>query len=192
MDFYNDYLNFKEEKYELIEFLVNSNSNIIVRFKHVLAVIDFIYERHCAEVKLNTEDENIFQTGFNYVFDRFNLIELMLSKIFNNNKEEMELFSKTINIILYVNDFKDEVENFDRDTKEQLDDLSQYEESILSLLEHKEHATDVEFGLLNDLSLKVFDDLGEEYYGINEIFYDIALELGIIDEDVYEGIDVGI
>lgn len=192
MNFYEDYLAFKEDKYELIKFLVNNNSNTIVRFKHVLAVIDFIYERHCSEVKIDADEENIFQIGYNYIFERFNLIELMLSKIFNNNLEEMELYSKTINIILYINDFKDEVLNLDEDNKTEIDNLNEFEESILLLLENKEHATDVEFGLLNELSMKVFDDLGEEYYGINEIFYDIALEYGIIDEDDVEEMEIGL
>lgn len=192
MNFYEDYLAFKEDKYELIKFLVNNNSNTIVRFKHVLAVIDFIYERHCSDVKIDADEENIFQTGYNYIFERFNLIELMLTKIFDNNLEEMELYSKTINIILYINDFKDEVLNLDEDNKTEIDNLNEFEESILLLLENKEHATDVEFGLLNELSMKVFDDLGEEYYGLNEIFYDIALEYGIIDEDDVEEMEIGL
>ncbi|MFI3251965.1 MAG: hypothetical protein R3Y60_02365 [bacterium] len=190
MNFYDDYLAFKEDKYELIEYLISNNSNIIIRFKHVLAVIDFIYERHCSNVRLTKDEEDIFQIGFNYIFDRFNLIELMLNKIFNDDKEQLEEFSRTINLILYVNDFKDEITNLDENNKKDLDEFSQYEETILELLENKEHATDVEFGLLNDISMRIFDELGEEYYGINEIFYDIALEYGIIDEDDVEELDV--
>lgn len=185
MNFYEDYLAFKENKYELIEFLVNKNSNVIIRFKHVLAVVDFIYDRYCSDIKITKEEEEIFQAGYGYIFDRFNLIELMLSTIFSNSKEEMEKFSKTINIILYVNDFKDEIENLDEFNTAEMSQLTEYEDSILSLLQNKEHATDVEFGLLSELSMKVFDDLGEEYYGLNEIFYDIALEYGIIDEDSF-------
>lgn len=191
MDFYKDYLSFKEDKYELINFLVKKNSNIIARFKHVLAVIDFLYEQHCENIKLDSNEENIFQTGFNYVFDRFELIELMLKKIFNSNLEEMEQFSTTINLVLYVNDFKDEVMNIDEENKNAISEFSLYEEKILKILENKEHAQDVEFALLNDISLKIFDEIGEDYYGINEIFYDIALELGIVDEDEH-GVDIGL
>ncbi len=192
MNCYNDYLSFKEDKYELIDFLASTNSNIIIRFKHVLAIVDYLYESHCSNVKLSKDEEDIFQIGFNYIFDRFNLIDLILTKIFNNNKEEMEKFSKTINLILYTNDFKDEIMLLEGDYKNQINEFSQYEETILELLENKEHATDVQFGLLNDISMRVFDEIEIEYYGINEVFYDIALEMGIIDEDQDEGIDVGL
>ncbi len=188
---FKDYLSFKENKYELINFLVKKDSNIIIRFKHVLAVIDFLYEKHCENITLDTNEENIFDTGYAYVFERFELIELMLKKIFNNNLDEMEKFSITINLVLYVNYFKDEVINLDEDNKKAIMEFSQYEEKIIKLLENKQHASDVDFALLDDISLRVFEELGEEYYGINEIFYDIALELGIIDEDE-DGLDIGI
>ncbi len=186
MDFYQDYLSFKEDKYKLIEFLVVNNSNILIRFKHVLAVVDYLYEKHCTGTTLDNVEDNIFQTGYNYVFERFNLIELILKKIFNDNLDEMEEFSKTINLVLYVNDFKDEVLNLSEDNKKAQNEFSIYEDKILKLLENKEHATDIDFALLDDISIKIFDELGEEYYGINEIFYDIALEFGIIDEDNIE------
>lgn len=191
MDFYQDYLSFKEDKYELIEFLVKNDSNIISRFKHVLAVVDFLYEKHCDDNSTDATEENIFQAGYNYVFERFNLIELMLKKTFNDDLEEMESFAKTINLILYVNDFKDEVSNIDDSNENAINEFSQYEDKILSILENKEHAKDADFALLDDISIRVFETIGEDYYGINEIFYDIALELGIIDEDDY-GVDVGL
>lgn len=183
MNCYEDYLAFKEEKYDLIEFLVNKNSNVILRFKHVLAVIDFIYDRYCSNIKITTEEENIFEAGFGYIFDRFNLIELLLANVFSNNKDELEKYSRTINILLYVNDFKDEILNIDEFNTNEIQLISTYEDNILKLLENKEHATDVELGILNDLSTKIFDNLNEEYYGLNEIFYDVALEYGIIDEE---------
>lgn len=191
MDYYKDYLGFKEDKYDLIEFLASNNSNIIIRFKHVLAVVDYLYDKHCEGVKLDANEETIFVTGFNYVFERFSLIDLISSKIFKNNFEEMEIYSKTINLILYVNDFKDEVYNINEDNKQAISKFSDYEDKILKLLESKEHASDVDFALLDDLSINIFDELGEEYYGINEIFYDIALEMKIIDEDLEE-MDLGI
>ncbi|MFI3329000.1 MAG: hypothetical protein R3Y05_00785 [bacterium] len=192
MDFYQDYINFKEDKEQIINFLIENNSNLLSRFKHVLAVIDFYSEQHISNITLDHDEENIFQTGFEYIFDRLTLLELMGARIFNNDFNEMEKFSRTINLVLYTNDFKDEVLNIDENNETSIAELSQYEETILKILESKQHATDVEIGLLNELSIKIFDELGEEYYGLNEIFYDIALELGIIDEDDDDTIDVGL
>ncbi len=191
MNLFEDYVNFKQDKEQLINSLVDNNSDILARFRHVFAVVDFYNEQNEVNIKLDESEENIFQTGFEYIFDRLNLIELISTKIFKNNYEEMEQYSKTISLILYVNDFKDEVYNIDESNTTAIAELSQYEESILKILETKQNATDVEIGLLNELSIKVFDELGEEYYGLNEIFYDIALELGIIDED-YDSIDIGL
>lgn len=187
MNLYQDYLCFKEDKQELINFFIENDSNIIVRFKHVLAIIDFLYDKYCDNSTLDSNEELIFETGYTYVFDRFNIIELLLNKTFNKDLEELEKFSKTINLVLYVNDFKDEVLNIDDTNKSAIDEFSQYEDKILSLLENKEHATDIDFALLDDISVRVFSEMNTDFYGINEIFYDIGLKLEIIDEDDYDG-----
>ena len=46
------------------------------------------------------------------------------------------------------------------------------------------------FALVDDISLQVFDGLGIDYYGITDIFYDVAIELGLIEEDDEDYYDI--
>ncbi len=190
MDFYEDYQGFKNDNEVLINDLVKTKSPIIARFKHVLAVVDYLYAKH-KDLKDNESDEDlIFQTGYSYVFDRFNTIDLIYTKIFDKNFNEMNKYAKTINLLLYTIDFQDEIKSIDENNTTEYNSLVAFEDLILKKLEGKEHADDIFFGMLNDISTKAFSNLDVEYYGLNEIFYDIALELEIIDEIDDEGIDV--
>ncbi len=190
MDFYEDYQGFKNDNEVLINDLVKTKSPIIARFKHVFAVVDYLYAKH-KDLKDNESDEDlIFQTGYSYVFDRFNTIDLIYTKIFDKNFNEMNKYAKTINLLLYTIDFQDEIKSIDENNTTEYNSLVAFEDLILKKLEGKEHADDIFFGMLNDISTKAFSNLDVEYYGLNEIFYDIALELEIIDEIDDEGIDV--
>ncbi len=187
MNIFDDYLSFKEDNLELIEFLIQNNSNIISRFKHVLAVVDYLHDQQSSIVKIEEDEEVIFTTGYEYIFRRFNFIQLVLEKVFNKDYIEMESFSKTINLLLYIHDFKEDIEVVDEGNTS----FNKFEDSILKLLESKSNVEDAHFVMLDELSTKVFEDLKKDYYGINEIFYDIALEYALIDEDDVE-INLGV
>ncbi len=186
MDMITDYGNWKFENYTLIDTLIKNNSKIIRRFPHVLLIVDHFYNLVTHKgYKLSNDEEIIFSTGFNYIFDHFSTIKLILEKYFNNDINAMEKISKTINLLLYVNDFQRELEN--KDTQNLTDEkkLSDFEERVLRYIEAKLDAPDEMFALLNDITSTIFD----EYYGINEIMYDISVQLGLApdesDDDSY-------
>ncbi|MGM9971523.1 MAG: hypothetical protein ACI35W_03880 [Anaeroplasmataceae bacterium] len=185
MDLITDYGNWKFENYELIDTLIKNNSNIIRRFPHVLIVVDHFYNLVTHKnYTLSKDEEVIFETGFNYVFEHFNTINLILTKYFNNNINEMERISKTINLLLYTNDFERELENKEKEDLTAIKKLNDFEQRVLKYIEQRLEAPDEMFALLNDITSSIFD----EYYGINEIMYDISVELGLApdeDEDEY-------
>lgn len=188
MDMITDYGNWKFENYTLIDTLIKKNSNIIKRFPHVLLIVDHYYNLVTHDnYKLNNNEELIFSTGFNYVFEHFNTINLILTKYFNNNIDEMEKISKTINLLLYVNDFERELENQENNDLTAQKKLSDFEERVLRYIEAKLEAPDEMFALLNDITSTIFD----EYYGVNEIIYDICQELGLTPDEDDEGFNIG-
>ena len=69
------------------------------------------------------------------------------------------------------------------------------EKKYIQMIENKIQAPDAFYALVDDISLSVFDGLGIDYYGITDIFYDIAIELGLIEEsdddyyDIFEQIN---
>lgn len=96
----------------------------------------------------------------------------------------MEKCAKTINLLLYINEFQSEAldHNLDKVNIKLLDDL---EEKVNSYLDKKENAPDEYFQILNDVNNKIFEQNGIEIHTVDQIFYEIALEYNIYEEDDY-------
>ena len=188
---YLDYASFKKTNEKLINYLVKKNSKIIARFRYVLMVVDYLFDKVAfRKEKLSLEEEECFEVGYQYVFDRFNTITLIAEHVFNNNYDAMEHYAKSINLLLYVIDFEDEIDSLDGDHKKQHQKFADLEDNIMQMIENKVQVPDEYFALVDDISLAVFDGLGIEYYGITDIFYDVAIELGLIEEDDEDYYDI--
>ena len=184
MDIYTDYANWKLENYDLIESLVKNKSKAIARFTSVIAVVDYLYDKYVEEKKLDEDLELIFSSGFDYIYDQFLMIETLLEKNFNNDMNKLEKYSKTINLLLYINDFQKEALNYKEGTFDlkPLDDLNN---KVMAYLDKKENAPDEYFAILSDITSSMFDNLDTEFHTIDQIYYEIAVELGIYEEDEF-------
>ena len=184
MDIYTDYANWKLENYDLIESLVKNKSKAISRFTSVIAVVDYLYDKYVEEKKLDDDLELIFSTGFDYIYDQFLMIDTLLEKNFNNDINELEKYSKTINLLLYINDFQNEALNYKEGTFDlkPLDDLN---DKVMNYLDKHKNAPDEYFAILSDITSSMFDNLDQEFHTIDQIYYEIAVELGIYEEDEF-------
>ena len=181
---YLDYASFKKTNEKLINYLVSKKSKIIARFSYVLMVVDYLFDQVVYEKKkLNVEEEECFEVGYQYIFDRFNTITLIAEHVFNNNYDAMEHFAKSINLLLYIIDFEDEIDSLDGDHKNEHKKFADLEDSVMQMIENKVQVPDEMFALVDDTSFSVFTSLGVEYYGITDIFYDVAIEMNLVQED---------
>ena len=72
-DIFDDYAAFKAENDKLINTLVKNKSKTISRFTPVIAVVDYLYCTHCSGNNLSEDELLIFSTGFDYIYDQFDL-----------------------------------------------------------------------------------------------------------------------
>jgi hypothetical protein len=193
---YLDYASWKKTNEKLIDFLIKKNSKIIARFRYVLMVVDYLFDKVVYErMKLSIEEEEVFEVGYQYIFDRFNTIQLVAEHVFNNNYDAMEHFAKSINLLFYILDFEDEIDSLEGDHKEEHKRFADLEDNVMQMIETRIQVPDEYYALVDDISLAVFDGLGVNYYGITDIFYDVAIELGLIEEsdddyyDIFEGLN---
>lgn len=188
---YLDYASFKKSNEKLLDYLLSKNSLIIARFKYVLLVVDYLFEKVVKEnKKLSLDEEEMFEIGYQYLFDRFNTINLLKEHTFNNNLDKMEQFAKSINLLFYIEDFIDEIDSLDGDHKQEHNKFADLEDSVIEFIEENRQVPDELFALVDDISLNVFTGLGHDYYSITDIFYDIAIELELIDEEDIDYYDV--
>ena len=188
---YLDYASWKKTNEKLINYLVGKNSKIIARFRYVLMVVDYLFDQVVFEKKkLSIEEEECFEVGYQYIFDRFNTIQLIAEHVFNNNYDAMEHFAKSINLLLYIIDFEDEIDSLDGEHKTEHEKFAELELNVMQMIENKIQVPDEYYALVDDISLAVFDGLGIDYYGITDIFYDVAIELNLIEEDDEDYYDI--
>jgi len=186
-----DYKSFKDTNEDLLMQLIKNNSLIIARFKYVIAVVDYLYDQAVFEKKeLDNNENEIFEVGYQYVYDRFMTINMFKEQVFKNNLFEMERFAKSLNLLFYIEDFLDEVDSFEGETKNEHKRLADLETSVTEMIENKHQVQDEMFALVDDISMQIFSSLGIEYYGIPDIYYDIALDLDLIKEDDPDFIDI--
>lgn len=174
MDFiYNDYANWRIENDELLNNLFKEETIISTRFKHVFEATDFLYNRRIEDGNLKKEEENIFSFGFNYLFEQVGEIELLLEGYYNDF-DEMNIEGKTISLLLYIHDFQNELS----EDKAKTEELKKFENKVLDYVKRHEVVPDTIYALFDDLLMRLFPK--NDYYGVADIFYDIAEELGII------------
>jgi hypothetical protein len=177
---FEDYLSWKSENKDLITSLVKKQSKTIRRFSPVLAVVDYLSEENTKR-KLSEDELLIFSDGFDYIHDQFMVIQSILETTFNNNVEEMEKCAQTINLLLYVEDFQTEIDT--SKNKKELNNLNDLEQKINDYIDKKENAPDEYFLLLDDIIAKIAEKSDTEIHTIDQIFYEIAIEYEIYDED---------
>ena len=190
MNIFNDYESWKKENQEFIYQLVISKSKTISRFTSVIAVVDYLYEKHLHTPNLSEEEEIFFSTGFDYIYDNFYTIKTILDYKFNNDFVEMEKYAKTINLLLYVHEFQSELLNQEL-RSDDLNRLDDFEEKVSAHLDRKENIPDAYFPMLDDIVTPIFQKLQIEFQPIESIFYEVALEFGIYknnEQDIYNAI----
>ena len=184
---FTDYEAWKRENNELITTLVKKQSKTIQRFSPVLAVVDYLYEQN-QKGTLSEDEELIFSTGFDYIYDQFQIIQSLLEDNFNNDYDEMEKYGQTINLLLYINDFEAELKVNDN-LKKDIKKLTDLEDKVNSYLDKKENAPDEYFALLDDITYSIFTKNNIEIHTVDQIFYEIAIEYGIYTDEEYSTIN---
>ncbi len=183
MDIYTDYANWKFENYDFIHPLIAKRSKTISRFTSVIAVVDYLYEQFVKRQKLDEDEEVFFEVGFDYIHDNFYTIKTILDYQFNHNIDEMEKCAKTINLLLYVNEFQAELLNQPLDLKKELQQLDDFEQKINSYLDKKENVPDEYFPMFDDIINPIFEKNNLELNPIESIYYEAAVEYGIYKEN---------
>ena len=179
MDIYTDYANWKFENHDFIYQLVRSKSKTISRFSSVIIVVDYLYEKYVKDNSLTPDEEVMFNVGFDYMHDNFFTIKTLLDYTFNGDYIEMEKCAKTINLLLYVNEFQGELLNNDNILESDLKQLDNFEQKLTDYLDKKENCPDEFFPYLDDLVNPIFDRNGIGFTPIEAIFYEISVALGI-------------
>ncbi len=177
MDIYTDYANWKFENHEFIQTLVQNKSKTISRFSSVIVVVDYLYDQFTKRGTLSSDEEVFFSVGFDYIHDNFYTIKTILEYKFQKDYKAMETCAKTINLLLYTQEFLSELTN--HGLGKELKQLEDFETQITTYLDKKENVPDAFFPMLDDIVTPLFEKNHLELNPLESIYYEIALEYGI-------------
>ena len=167
------------ENHDLLKNLTENNSDLMIRFKHVLDVTDYLYNKLIDDPNFSEDEDQIFETGFYYLFDQIDKITQLL-KPYQNEFKALEKRAKEINLLLSAIDFQNELATLEDYDDTDMADLIDFEQEITKKIENKEEVEEDMYEKLDRITFEIFNKLDVEYYPINDIFLEIADELGIL------------
>lgn len=173
---FNDYASFKIENGEMIKAL--ENTIITARFKHVVVLADYIFDLYSNGDNISTDLEDVFLFAFDYIFTAYENIKNIFEQYFTSY-DDMIKISKTINLYLYTLDFMVEFEDDPNYNENDYSKLELFSEEILKFISKNQDVEDGYFVLLDELTKPMF----KEYVSTLGMFYDICLELGLVNEE---------
>src|SRR5690606_33398680 len=103
---YHEYAGWKLEYNELLENLKTLNSPLYSRVETILNVLDFLYDKLIDDPAYSEEEDQIFETGFQYVYDQIKQIDTLLKDIYKGDVKALNDNSKEINLLLNTVDFE--------------------------------------------------------------------------------------
>ncbi|MFA5560970.1 MAG: hypothetical protein WC964_04265 [Acholeplasmataceae bacterium] len=177
---YHQFANWKLEYSELLRFLSDSESILIDRFKQIIGVVDYMYDKLIDDANYNEVDHEIFQAGFFYLHDQVEAIDELLKKTFKDDYQKMNAYAKEINLLLNTIDFQNELLGFEGFDQDDMDQLIDFEEKVLAKIKNLEQVPIEMYQDLDLITIKIFEGLNVDFRSIPDIFFNIAEELGII------------
>lgn len=176
---YNDYASWILEQSNLIEELIKLNSPLLISNKHILDVVKHLYDKAINDQGLSSDEETIFTTGFYYLFEHFDQINLILENHYDGDIKKLNEQSKTMLLLLDLIDLENELFNLIKD-EEELKPLMELEDEIIDYLSKQVEAPKTLFEKIDQATEKAFDKVSDDFYPIKEIFYDIADEYDLL------------
>lgn len=177
-DLLKEYLSWNFENNEFYMELKEHEAFLYDRFMPLFEVLDNIYQTATFdETGLSDDMEKIFSVGLEYLHDQMSTCKLYLEKTFKNDMHRFLEYDEMICSVLYIDDVRYElVENKMTIDENLLDDLLEEAEAIIQ----GQKKVPKGFQVYVDDKLKTI--IGEhkfEFYGIIDIFIDIAETLGV-------------
>jgi len=178
---YHEYASWKLDKHEFLQTLIAQESSLMLRFQHVFNVVDHLYTKMVDSLSYTEDELNIFQTGFYYLADQIDEIETILKKFFKEDLNALEKQVKEVNLLLSTIEFQQEILGLDEFQQEDLDKLMDFEKQLVDKISNQEPIPIHMFKDLDELTYNMFKRLNVDFYPIDDIYLEIADELGIIE-----------
>lgn len=174
---YKDYAAWKLENIQILEQFQENDNVIYDRLEPVYAVLNHIYDMVCDGESLDEDLETIFEVGFNYLSNQFEVIKIYFETLFQSSCEDFQDYSEMLLYLIYLGDVRSDLENHEVMFDESV--LNETETTIENMIMERKKDYVYVGNMMNETLEKVFKKADFEYVSIVDIFVEIAENLGI-------------
>ncbi len=172
-----DFVNWKLDNDDIIDRFRSIDSKVYRRLEPVISVLNYTYQRAIYHGPLNEDLETIFQVGMNYLNEQFSVIKDYYVTLFNQNCEALEEFGDLVNYLLFIHDFRSDLEKYKKAIE--MDDLDELETCIEDMIAQKDNDLEYAEKRFTQIVSETVAILDYEYTSVVDIFYEIARSMGI-------------
>ena len=172
MNIYDDYINYMNEKNDLIDKLYSTDSELLFCLEDVIKVCDFIYKLYDKKETISDEMSEIFEIGFGYLVNNFNDLDNYYKDCLDS---DMILFAHYSRILVYsilLEDYKAYLlsnDNFEGSEKEEIEKCLKFIDETVS---NKKTYTDEDVELLEKTFASACNEEYKPSYIIFAMIYD--------------------
>ncbi len=180
---YDDYANYKLENGYIVEELKKIKSPIYYKIEPVVICLDHFYEKVLNGIELDIDEINLFEDGYNYIFERTIYLIALYENNFNKDINLMDKFSKSVILLLQISDYEDEIffEDVENKSVEQL--IIGLDEEVIEYIKKGEDAPDELALAIKEKYERALLELDKDEYSVIDIFFRVAEELNILNMD---------
>ncbi len=188
---YKDYAAWILENKEILDKFQKNNSVIYERLEPVYEVLNHIYHLVCEHEEMDQDYNTIFEIGFNYLSQEFDVIKIYFETLFQSNCDDFVNYSQMLLYLIYIYDIRADLENHGIDSDyEQLNELETLIENMI--MERRDDYLYIS-AQMDDTLEKLFSQINYEYVSIIDIYVEIAETMGIFlyeDEEIVLGEEI--
>ncbi len=186
---FDDYANYKLENGYIIEELKNIKSPIYFKIEPVVICLDYFYEKVLNGHNLDIDEINLFEDGYNYIFERAIYLISLYENYFNNDINLMNKFSKSVILLLQISDYEDEIFFDDIENKDVEETIIGLDQEVIKYIKIGEDAPDALALVVREKYERALLELDRDEYSVIDIFFQVAEELNILDAE-YSGYEI--
>lgn len=188
---YKDYAAWKLENTELLAQFQDNKNIIYDRLEPVYVVLEHIYDMVCDQVELDEDYETIFEVGFNYLNNQFEIIKIYFDSLFQKNCDDFVDYSEMLLYLIYLLDIRNDMES--NGINSDIEELNILETEIENMIMERRNDLVYISDKMNSTLHDVFTALDFEFVSIIDVFVEIAENLGIFlyeDDDFVIGNEI--
>lgn len=192
MNMFEEYASWVKENESFYNECKHHELSLYERFMPIYEVLKYINDNLKAKtLKRNEDIDKIFSVGFEYLHDQVENSKMYLDLYFKGDFHEFMKYDELLSLHFYIEDIRYELSEKEIEVDEK--ELDKLLDQIESMIQHHKAIPDHYSLYVDDKIHALLQNQNFEFYGIIDIFVDVAETFGLYlyeDEDFILGKDI--